>query len=55
MAIYHLRAKIMSRSRGKSAVAGAAYRQGGFSPVRAVAYRTASAFTDARTGPFLAI
>lgn len=50
MAIYHLRAKVMSRSKGQSAVAGAAYRQGGHSAVHAAAYRSGVTLHDARTG-----
>lgn len=50
MAIYHLRAKVMSRSKGQSAVAGAAYRQGGHSAVHAAAYRSGVTLLDARTG-----
>jgi hypothetical protein len=50
MAIYHLRAKIMSRSKGQSTVAGAAYRQGGHSAVHAAAYRSGMVLHDARTG-----
>lgn len=50
MAIYHLRAKIMSRSKGQSAVAGAAYRGGGHSAVHAAAYRSGAILVDERTG-----
>lgn len=51
MAIYHLRAKVISRSKGQSAVAGAAYRSGaGRSVVHAAAYRSGGQLTDERTG-----
>lgn len=50
MAIYHLRAKVMSRSKGQSAVAGAAYRGGGHSAIHAAAYRSGGILVDERTG-----
>jgi ATP-dependent exoDNAse (exonuclease V) alpha subunit len=50
MAIYHLRAKIISRSKGQSTVAGAAYRSGGYSATHAAAYRSGERLTDQRTG-----
>jgi len=50
MAIYHLRAKIISRSKGQSSLAGAAYRSGGHSATHAAAYRSGERLTDARTG-----
>ena len=50
MAIYHLRAKIISRSKGQSTVAGAAYRSGGHSATHAAAYRSGEKLTDQRTG-----
>ena len=50
MAIYHLRAKIISRSKGQSTVAGAAYRSGGHSATHAAAYRAGERLTDQRTG-----
>ena len=50
MAIYHLRAKIISRSQGQSTVAGAAYRSGGHSATHAAAYRSGERLTDERTG-----
>jgi ATP-dependent exoDNAse (exonuclease V) alpha subunit len=50
MAIYHLRAKIISRSKGQSTVAGAAYRSGGHSATHAAAYRSGERLTDQRTG-----
>ena len=50
MAIYHLRAKIISRSKGQSTVAGAAYRSGGHSATHAAAYRSGEKLLDERTG-----
>lgn len=50
MAIYHLRAKILSRSKGQSTVAGAAYRSGGHSATHAAAYRSGEKLLDERTG-----
>jgi ATP-dependent exoDNAse (exonuclease V) alpha subunit len=50
MAIYHLRAKIISRSKGQSSLAGAAYRSGGHSATHAAAYRSGERLTDTRTG-----
>lgn len=50
MAIYHLRAKMMCRSKGQSTVAGAAYRSGGHSVTHAAAYRSGERLTDERTG-----
>lgn len=50
MAIYHLRAKIISRSKGQSTVAGAAYRSGGHSATHAAAYRSGEKLHDERTG-----
>lgn len=50
MAIYHLRAKVIGRSKGKNAVASAAYRQGGYSVVAMAGYRSGSSLTDERTG-----
>jgi MobA/MobL family protein len=50
MAIYHLRAKIITRSKGQSTVAGAAYRSGGHSATHAAAYRSGEKLRDARTG-----
>jgi ATP-dependent exoDNAse (exonuclease V) alpha subunit len=50
MAIYHLRAKIISRRKGQSTVAGAAYRSGGHSATHAAAYRSGERLTDERTG-----
>ena len=50
IAIYHLRAKIISRSKGQSSLAGAAYRSGGHSATHAAAYRSGERLTDARTG-----
>lgn len=50
MAIYHLRAKIISRSKGQSTVAGAAYRSGGHSATHAAAYRSGEKLKDERTG-----
>lgn len=50
MAIYHLRAKIITRSKGHSSVAGAAYRSGGHSATHAAAYRSGERLTDERTG-----
>jgi ATP-dependent exoDNAse (exonuclease V) alpha subunit len=50
MAIYHLRAKIISRSKGQSTVAGAAYRSGGHSATHAAAYRSGEKLRDERTG-----
>jgi ATP-dependent exoDNAse (exonuclease V) alpha subunit len=50
MAIYHLRAKIISRSQGQSTIAGAAYRSGGHSATHAAAYRSGEKLTDQRTG-----
>ena len=50
MAIYHLRAKIISRSKGQSSIAGASYRSGGHSATHAAAYRSGERLTDKRTG-----
>jgi hypothetical protein len=50
MAIYHLRAKILSRRKGQSTVAGAAYRSGGHSATHAAAYRSGEKLLDERTG-----
>lgn len=50
MAIYHLRAKMISRSKGQSTVAGAAYRSGGHSATHAAAYRSGEKLRDERTG-----
>jgi ATP-dependent exoDNAse (exonuclease V) alpha subunit len=50
MAIYHLRAKIISRRKGQSTVAGASYRSGGHSATHAAAYRSGERLTDAHTG-----
>jgi ATP-dependent exoDNAse (exonuclease V) alpha subunit len=50
MAIYHLRAKIISRSKGQSSIAGASYRSGGHSATHAAAYRSGERLTDQRTG-----
>ena len=50
MAIYHLRAKIISRSKGQSTVAGAAYRSGGHCATHAAAYRSGERLTDECTG-----
>lgn len=50
MAIYHLRAKILSRSKGQGTVAGAAYRSGGHSATHAAAYRSGEKLLDERTG-----
>jgi hypothetical protein len=50
MAIYHLRAKILSRSKGQSTVAGAAYRSGGQTATHAAAYRSGEKLRDERTG-----
>lgn len=50
MAIFHLRAKIISRSKGQSSLAGAAYRSGGHSATHAAAYRSGERLTDTRTG-----
>ena len=50
MAIFHLRAKILSRSKGQSTVAGAAYRSGGHSATHAAAYRSGEKLLDERTG-----
>jgi ATP-dependent exoDNAse (exonuclease V) alpha subunit len=50
MAIYHLRAKIISRSKGQNTVAGAAYRSGGHSATHAAAYRSGEKLRDERTG-----
>ena len=50
MAIFHLRAKIISRTKGQSTVAGAAYRSGGHSATHAAAYRSGEKLTDQRTG-----
>jgi hypothetical protein len=50
MAIYHLRAKIIRRSKGQSTVAGAAYRSGGHSATHAAAYRSGEKLRDERTG-----
>lgn len=50
MAIFHLRVKIISRSKGQSSVAGAAYRSGGHSATHAAAYRSGERLTDERTG-----
>lgn len=50
MAIFHLRAKILSRSKGQSTIAGAAYRSGGHSATHAAAYRSGEKLLDERTG-----
>jgi hypothetical protein len=50
MAIYHLRAKILSRRKGHSTIAGAAYRSGGHSATHAAAYRSGEKLLDERTG-----
>lgn len=50
MAIYHLRAKIISRSKGHSATQAAAYRSGGHSVTHAAAYRAGVAIEDERSG-----
>jgi hypothetical protein len=50
MAIYHLRAKMICRSKGQSTVAGAAYRSGGHSVTHAAAYRSGERLTDERSG-----
>lgn len=50
MAIYHLRAKIISRSKGQSSVAGVAYRSGGHSATHAAAYRSGEKLRDERMG-----
>lgn len=41
---------MIGRSKGKNAVASAAYRQGGYSVVAMAGYRSGSALTDERTG-----
>jgi hypothetical protein len=50
MAIYHLHAKMISRRKGQSTVAGAAYRSGGHSVTHAAAYRSGERLTDERSG-----
>ena len=49
MAIYHLRAKIISRSKGQSTVAGTAYRSGGHSATHATAAAAAVALTTIKS------
>lgn len=49
MAVYHLRVKVLGRSKGQSAVGGAAYRTG-TSLAAAIAYRTGSKLDCEQTG-----